>query len=224
MIKCTNCNSYYDENVNSSCPYCEVETTGGNGFFSNSSNEHSGEKTEVYKGNTEETQDVNEQISKTEVYNSNNNMGKLNTKLEEKNDNTNQSDKTVFVRSGSKNQTQKSNDTQGLLVGWFVIIDGPGKGSDLRIEMGQNSIGRNSTNMISIDFGDSTISREKHAFIIYDPKHKQFMFKSGEGQNISYLNETGVYSPMPIKNGDIVEIGETKLRFVQFIDDSFDWE
>ena len=50
------------------------------------------------------------------------------------------------------------------------------------------------------------------------------MFKNGEGQNLSYLNEEGVYSPLPLKHGDIIELGNTKLRFIQFCDENFNWK
>ena len=201
MIKCERCSQYYDENINKDgCPYCTVKITGGQGFFSKNTDSNSSDKTEVW--NDQETELTNG----PEIY------------TQQKQTNVKE-DATVMVRHNTK-----ANNINQLLVGWLVVIKGKGRGEDLRVLMGQNSIGRNENNIISINFGDTSISREKHAFIIYDPKHKKFMFKSGEGQNISYLNDEGVYSPMPIKNGDIIEIGETKLKFVQFVNNNFDWE
>ncbi len=225
MKKCEKCDSFYDENANSSCPYCTVEITGGQGFFNKTNlSDKSADKTEVWNDK------ASNDIEKTEVYTPPNKSVEIDSikPMEITKDNLNMRNNIETNVSDSKADVtilvgeNKDNDIQ-LLVGWLVIIEGKGKGHDLRVESGQNSIGRYKSNMISIDFGDETISREKHAFIIYDPKHKKFMFKNGEGQNISYLNDEGVYSPVAIKDGDIVEIGETKLRFTQLCNDNFQW-
>ena len=217
MIECPKCENHYDENANKICPYCTHEITGGS--MKKSSPQVSGDKTEVWNGGSNGN---NSKTSETEEVKP--------TPIIEKKDGTMRNDdieKKIIEQSADATvmitKDVNSGDTQPL-VAWFVVVEGKGKGSDIRIIAGQNSIGRDKSNMVCIDFGDTTISREKHAFIIYDNKHKKFMFKSGEGQNISYLNEEGVYSPMPIKDGDTVEIGETKLRFVQLCDDSFQWE
>ena len=206
MIECPKCENHYDENANSICPYCTYEITG---------KQKNVDKTEVFQGNkkpvkideTEEVKPKPKPIIEEEI---------IEMKIEEKITQENV-DATVMI---TKNV---NDDDKQPLVAWFVVVEGKGKGSDIRIIAGQNSIGRDKSNMVCIDFGDTTISREKHAFIIYDLKHKKFMFKSGEGKNISYLNEEGVYSPVPIKDGDTVEIGETKLRFVQLCDENFEW-
>ena len=213
MIECPKCENHYDENANSICPYCTHEITGGGN--KTSPKKKNVDKTEVYQNKnkpvkiaeTEEVKPKPKTIIKED---------KKEMKLEEKITKEN-IDATVMI---TKNVNDGGNQP---LVAWFVVVEGKGKGSDIRIIAGQNSIGRDKSNMVTIDFGDTTISREKHAFIIYDLKHKKFMFKSGEGQNISYLNEEGVYSPVPIKDGDTVEIGETKLRFVQLCDENFEW-
>ena len=55
------------------------------------------------------------------------------------------------------------------VVGWLLCVDGPEKGRDYRIRSGRNSIGR-AENMDICISGDSSISRERHAIIAYDPK------------------------------------------------------
>jgi len=213
MIECPKCENHYDENANSICPYCTHEIRGGGNKAS--PKKKNVDKTEVYQNKSKQVK-----IAKTEEVKPNPELiikeDKEEMKLEEKITKKNV-DATVMI-------TRNVNDgDKQPLVAWFVVVEGKGKGSDIRIIAGQNSIGRDKSNMVCIDFGDTTISRKKHAFIIYDLKHKKFMFKSGEGQNISYLNEEGVYSPVPIKDGDTVEIGETKLRFVQLCDENFEW-
>ncbi|NEW60696.1 FHA domain-containing protein [Sulfurovum sp. bin170] len=130
-------------------------------------------------------------------------------------------DATISIDKVKRDKDKR--DEVEPVVGWLVIVEGKGRGNDLRVVAGQNSIGRGRSNMICVDFGDETISRDRHAFIIYDTKHKKFIFRSGDGQNISYLNDAGVYSPEPIKDGDTIEIGETKLRFSTFCNENFEW-
>jgi len=178
MIKCNQCNRYFDENINRRCPYC----TGGRGNSAFSHRSH----TNTHRREPE----------RTEVYNASTN---------------NQDNRTISI--------VKKN-----VVAWIVIISGIGEGRDFRVVTGQNTIGKSNSNMIAIDFGDDTISREKHAFIIYDSQNNKFIFRGGEGQNISYLNGNSVYSPVIIKNGDIIEMGETKFRFSTFCDETFIWE
>jgi len=194
MTQCNICNEHYDEKFNKTCPYCNNGSKVNNALFDN-------EKTQVYKAPSSD--------EKTKEF--------INTKQ------LLDSEETMMVGSPRFKSSDQSLGTTPL-VGWLVVVDGKGKGKDVRVLPGQNSIGRSSDNMICLDYGDSSISRDKHAFIIYDTKHKKFMFKSGEGQNISYLNEEGVYSPMPIKHGDIIELGKTKLMFVPLCGENFNWE
>jgi hypothetical protein len=212
MIECPKCENHYDENANKICPYCTHEITGDP---LKPTPKVSGDKTEVWNGENKNNHNKiaeTEEVKPTPIIEEKDKNMRIEEKINKQN-----ADATVMIT-----KDVNGSDTQPL-VAWFVVVEGKGKGRDIRIIAGQNSIGRDKSNMVCIDFGDTTISREKHAFIIYDTKHKKFMFKSGEGQNISYLNEEGVYSPMPIKDGDTIEIGETKLRFVQLCDENFEW-
>ena len=54
----------------------------------------------------------------------------------------------IFLKSKSEFQCFQCSQP---LVGWLVIVDGKGKGHDLQIFEGQNSIGRDKSNMVCID-------------------------------------------------------------------------
>jgi hypothetical protein len=110
------------------------------------------------------------------------------------------------------------------VVGWFVIIKGKGEGTDFRIIPGMNTLGRESSNAISIDFGDTSISREKHCTIIFDYKNKLFFLQHGDGANLTYLNGNVVLTPTQLKAGDILDLGDTKLKFIPFCCEDFCWE
>lgn len=109
------------------------------------------------------------------------------------------------------------------VAGWLVVVDGPGLGQVLTVGHGQNSIGRQSTQRIAIDFGDEEISRENHAVITYDPRGRKFFVQQGSGTNLIYLDDEPVLTPSLIETNAEIVIGETRLRFVAFCGPDFSW-
>ena len=57
----------------------------------------------------------------------------------------------------------------------------------------------------------------------YDPKKRRFKILPGEGTNIVYVNDNDLDSPTKLSAGDVIEVSETKLRFVPFCGEGFDW-
>lgn len=110
------------------------------------------------------------------------------------------------------------------VVGWLVVLSGPGRGNARRLGYGQNSIGRDKGERVSLDFGDGSISRSKHAFLIYEPRKRQFFIRPGDGANLTYLNGDLLADSRPLKQADEIEVGATKLRFVPLCGPDFDWE
>ncbi len=110
------------------------------------------------------------------------------------------------------------------VVGWLVIIDGPGKGKPLSICYGMNSIGRDSNERVSINFGDEEISRSGHAMLSYDPRGRKFYLQHGGGANLTYIGDLPVLQPTVLAGGEIISIGKTLLRFTPFCGPDFDWQ
>ena len=110
------------------------------------------------------------------------------------------------------------------VVGWLVVVDGPGKGSSITLGNGQNSLGRGISSRARIDFGDKQISRETHALVTYDPKHNRFYVQQGTGTNLTYLDGEPVLIPTVLESGSRITLGETTLRFVALCDESFTWQ
>lgn len=110
------------------------------------------------------------------------------------------------------------------VAGWLVIVGGPGKGRALEIVPGRNAIGRGVANDISLDFGDSQISRDKHAVVSYDPRGRRFYIQHGEGMNLTYLDNQPVLSPCELKALNHITLGDTVLRFVPLCGSDFDWQ
>ncbi len=109
------------------------------------------------------------------------------------------------------------------VVGWLVCIKGPDRGRDYRIRTEKNSIGRSETMDICIS-GDDSISRNDHAFLVYDPKKKTFRIQSGLSRGLIYLNEEEVISSETLKAYDRIEIGQSVFLFVPFCGEAFQWE
>lgn len=109
------------------------------------------------------------------------------------------------------------------VVGWLAIVEGPGRGASLNIGYGNNRIGRAPTENVSLDFGDEEVSRENHATITFDGRHRRFYLLPGQGRNLVYVNDQPVMTPLELNGGEEILLGQTKLRFVPFCSKSFDW-
>jgi pSer/pThr/pTyr-binding forkhead associated (FHA) protein len=84
-------------------------------------------------------------------------------------------------------------------------------------------IGRGDDQTIQLDFGDNAISRSNHAAVVYDPETHQVFLGHGGKSNIVRLNDKPVISNEVLKNGDLIRLGETTLRFVALCDPDFNW-
>lgn len=109
------------------------------------------------------------------------------------------------------------------VAGWLVCVDGPAKGSDYRIRAGYNYIGRADHMDICIK-GDHGIGRERHAMIAYDPEECVFFFGPADGKSIVRLNGKMVMTPSEVHAYDLLKIGTTKLMFVPFCGERFNWD
>ncbi len=110
------------------------------------------------------------------------------------------------------------------VVGWLVVVEGPGKGRAVRLGYGSNSIGRGATDRIKLDFGDDQISRNGHAVVTYDPRGRRFYVQHGGGKNLTYLGDQPVLTPAELPALSHICIGHTVLRFVPLCGAEFDWQ
>ena len=133
---------------------------------------------------------------------------------------------TRMISSHSQRQDEETSagGNYELAAGWLVVVAGPGRGCTREIYFGMNSIGRGSEERIPLDFGDTTISRESHAYLVFDEKQSGFYIQHGGKSNLVRLNDAPVLAPQPLNNGDVIEIGASKLRFVPLFGEDFKWE
>ena len=121
------------------------------------------------------------------------------------------------------NPVQPSSRGSKFPVGWVVVVKGPGRGESFTLQTGMAQIGRGDDQAIQLDFGDNAISRSNHAAIVYDPESHQVFLGHGGKSNIVRLNDKPVISNEVLKNGDLIRLGETTLRFVALCDAEFNW-
>lgn len=110
------------------------------------------------------------------------------------------------------------------VVGWLVIVKGPGIGRSVEIGAGANPIGRDESQKLRLDFGDPKIHREKHAALIYEPLSRRFYLQAGDARNLTYVDGELVLSPLELTGGETIGLGKTQLRFVPFCGANFSWD
>jgi hypothetical protein len=111
-----------------------------------------------------------------------------------------------------------------FVVGWLVIVEGPGRGMSKPLGYGMNPLGRESKTGVQLDYGDQEISRHDHCQIAYDHKNKKFYIQPGSGQNLTYLGNEPVLTARELYPNASISVGNTTLKFVQFCGDNFEWK
>ncbi len=109
------------------------------------------------------------------------------------------------------------------VVGWLVCVKGPSRGRDYRVRSGRNGIGRSEAMDVQIT-GDDTVSRENHAFLVFEPRKRVFSIRPGDGRGLVYLNGDEVIQASDLAAYDLIELGETQLMFVPLCGEKFNWD
>jgi hypothetical protein len=130
--------------------------------------------------------------------------------------------RTKLVRG--KVQVQRGTFEQDPVVGWLVVVGGPGIGSYRPIFEGNNTVGRSSSQRVPLDFGDETISSEEQVFIRYDSSTRSFLFVPNLAKtNVVSLNDKRPTGAVELNQMDVITMGRTQLVFVPFCGAEFDW-
>jgi len=108
------------------------------------------------------------------------------------------------------------------VVGWLVCVHGPEKGKDYRIRSENNTIGRSDEMYITIK--DDMISRERHAYITFDPQTNRFYLRPGEARGLVHRNGNVVFQAEELHAYDEILLGQTRLVFVPLCGEHFKWE
>ena len=72
--------------------------------------------------------------------------------------------------------------------------------------------------------GDLSVSRERHAIVIYEPKTRIFIAQTGDSHELFYLNDKVVLNNEALSAYDVLTVGNEKLIFIPLCGDKFCWE
>ena len=130
--------------------------------------------------------------------------------------------RTQLVRGRSA--VKRTDFHQDPVVGWLVVVGGPGLGAFRPIYEGNNTIGRAPTQRIAINFGDEAISSEEQAYLRYDSVDRKFLLVPNLAKtNIVAVNEKKPTGAVELSAMDLITVGRTQLAFVPFCGLDFDW-
>jgi hypothetical protein len=137
-----------------------------------------------------------------------------------------QSDGTFFSPQTPRGEAGSGSGeaSEDPVVGWLIVVKGPGRGNAVRLGYGWNSIGRDPSQRACLEFGDPQISRLNHAKLLYDPRGRKFTLTLGEATNPTYVRGEALLQPTEIQSGDRIQMGDTELLFLALCGESFDWQ
>jgi hypothetical protein len=131
-------------------------------------------------------------------------------------------DRTMLVRG--KVHVKRGAFDHDPVVGWLVVVGGPGIGQYRAVFEGNNTMGRSASNRIPIDFGDDAISSEEQAYIRYDSAERSFLFVPNLAKtNVVSVNDKRPTGAVELSQMDVITMGRTQLVFVPFCGPEFDW-
>ncbi len=131
-------------------------------------------------------------------------------------------DRTMLVRG--KPSIQRNSFDQDPVVGFLVVVGGPGLGNYRPVFEGNNTIGRSEANRVPLDFGDDTISSEAQAYIRYDSADRSFLFVPNLAKtNVVSVNDKRPTGAVELRPMDVMTLGRTQVAFVPFCGADFDW-
>ena len=98
-------------------------------------------------------------------------------------------------------------------VGWVVCVKGKALGRDWRLHEGRNDIG--TTPDAEVPLAEMGFQEQCICSIIYDGRHKEFLLAPGSFPLV-YLNGELLSRPLPLGDGDEIDVGENLLCFQSF--------
>ena len=107
-------------------------------------------------------------------------------------------------------------------VGWLVALGGAHIGTDFRLKVGKNFVGRSPQMDVALT-EDKSVSRDKHAIVVYEPKEHLYLVQPGEASTLVYRNEQVVLSPVKLEAYDVITVGDVNLLFIPLCNKEFNW-
>lgn len=119
-------------------------------------------------------------------------------------------------------QNHTVNKVSTPCVGWLIAIGGNHVGTDFRLKVGKNFIGRNPNMDVALT-EDKSVSRDRHAIVVYEPKEHLYLVQPGESSSLVYKNNKVVLGPETLEAYDVVTVGDVNLLFMPLCGARFSW-
>lgn len=119
-------------------------------------------------------------------------------------------------------KVSKSNKVSTPCVGWLVALSGAYIGTDFRLKTGKNFIGRGAQMDVALT-EDKSVSRDRHAIVVYEPKAHLYLVQPGESSSLVYRNDEVVLTPVKLQAYDIITVGDVNLLFIPLCGKEFNW-
>lgn len=117
---------------------------------------------------------------------------------------------------------QHVNKVSTPCVGWLVALGGEHIGTDFRLKVGKNFIGRSPKMDIALT-EDKSVSRERHAIVVYDSKSNMYLIQPGESSSLAYHNNNLLLTPEKLEAYDMITVGDVNLLFMPLCGAKFSW-
>lgn len=112
---------------------------------------------------------------------------------------------------------------QEPVVGWLVATKGKYFGQSFNLKSGRNFIGRSITMDVCLE-GENSVSRERHAVIIYEPRERLFIAQPGDSRELFYINDEVVLDNIVLKPYDVISMGKVDMIIIPCCTKQFAWE
>lgn len=107
-------------------------------------------------------------------------------------------------------------------VGWLIAMGGEHLGTDFRLKVGKNFIGRSEKMDVALT-EDKSVSRECQAIVVYEPRTHMYLVQPGEASTLVYRNNEVVLTPVKLEAYDVITVGDVNLLFMPLCGERFNW-
>ena len=128
-------------------------------------------------------------------------------------------------KGGSKNgmfASPAANKVSTPCVGWLIASGGQHEGTDFRLKVGKFFVGRSPQMDIALT-EDKSVSRDKHAIVVYEPREHLYLVQPGESSSLVYHNNKVVLTPVQLQAYDMITVGDVNLLFMPLCGERFNW-
>lgn len=108
-----------------------------------------------------------------------------------------------------------------LLTGWLVYVNGNRRGTAITLGKEDTLLGLDANREVIV-LEEKELS-QAYAVISYESINREFHIKPGKKRCLFYAGDNAVYNRNCMKAREMVEMGESKLIFIPFCSEDFDW-